>query len=217
MTASQYILAVEVVLDPAQDSATVHAAYTSADIATTLVETVLTELEDVALRMAEASKWDLSLSPSAALSASSDMRPPGVAEEAEDLTNVDQEVVSRFCSIAAQFLRIDSSLVTADTSLLSLGLDSIKSVGLARKLSADNLPLTSADIMRLSTPLRLAAYIQRSASATHREDRLLESAFVAECEKLTEALDIGAIKLAADDDVKVFPTSVLQAGMLSQV
>ena len=44
-----------------------------------------------------------------------------------------------------------------------------------------------------------------------------DSEFSAECRKLADALDINAIKLSKDDEVKVYPTSVLQAGMLSQV
>ena len=137
--------------------------------------------------------------------------------EVEDLTNVDQDVVSQIITIASQFLRLEENLITADTSLFSLGLDSIKSVGLSRRFVAQGLPLTSADIMRLSTPLRLTAFIQRSKTSTQREDRLVDSEFALECSKLKEALDVEQIKFSAEDVVKVFPTSVLQAGMLSQV
>lgn len=208
----------EVVLDPTQDQAVVHAAFTSADISPALVEQILSSLEETAARMAETSEWDLSLSPSKGLGSSGTAAATAASsEEAEDLTNVDQEAVSKICAIAAQFLRVDESLVAAETSLMSLGLDSIKSVGLSRRCTAEGLSMTSADIMRLSTPLRLAAYVQRSKANVRREDSVSDAAFAADCEKLKEALDIEAIKLDADDEVQVFPTSVLQAGMLSQV
>ena len=129
----QYILAVEVVLDPEQDTAVVHAAYTSPDISPTLVMDMLQSLEKTAVRMAEASEWNLSLSranstPPTRLEALETLR-----EDPVDPTDVDQHLVSKICAIASRFLRLDERSVKATTSLLSLGLDSIKSVGLSRK------------------------------------------------------------------------------------
>ena len=194
-----------------------HAAFTSADISPTLVKQITSQLEETAERIAETSHWDLTLSPSKTLSPSPGTPPNSASQPEEDLITVDQEIVSQICGVASAFLRISRDLVNADTSLLSLGLDSIKSVGLSRRLTAQNLSLTSADIMRLSSPLRLAAYIQRSKAIARQEDCLSDATFAKECETLREALDVDAIKLSANDEVKIFPTSVLQAGMLSQV
>ena len=43
----------EVVLDPTQDQAVVHAAFTSADISPALVEQILSSLEEIAARVAQ--------------------------------------------------------------------------------------------------------------------------------------------------------------------
>ena len=48
----QYILAVEVVLNPDEDQAVVRAAFTSADISASLVDGLLRELEETAIRIA---------------------------------------------------------------------------------------------------------------------------------------------------------------------
>ncbi|KAI0721073.1 peptide synthetase [Cerioporus squamosus] len=214
-----YILAVEVVLEPEHDRAVVHAAFTSSDISSSVVGDILSQFEETAVHIAESSDWGWELSssgPGAPVQIHA-RGAEGASEESEDLSNVDEATVSRIRSIAAQFLHIDPDFVKNDTSLLSLGLDSIKSVGLSRKLSADGLGLSSADIMRLSTPLRLAAYVQKSKSSGGRVDgRLSDAEFATECQQLEEALDMEAVKLSPEDEVKIYPTSVLQAGMLSQ-
>ncbi|KAI0374911.1 hypothetical protein BV20DRAFT_961134 [Pilatotrama ljubarskyi] len=215
-----YILAVEVVLDPSQDQAIVHAAFTSADISPMLVDGILRHLEETAVRMADSNDWGLPISetgasrhwlPSASEGGDRDeeLGQPSGAE-------VDPDLVFKIRDIASQFLRIDHNLIFDDTSLLSLGLDSIKSVGLSRKFSTAGLTLSSADIMRFSTPRRLALHVQQTkASSTNGEDRLKLS-FNAECNKLASAIDPNTVKLSDDDVVMVFPTTTLQAGMLSQ-
>lgn len=212
----QYVLAVEVVLDPGQDTVVVHAAYTSSDISSELVLNILEQLETTAVRMTDSNDWDLPFRSS--LSAAPRRGPTvTLANDLDDPKNVDQDLIAIISAISSDFLRIDSNLVKAETSLLSLGLDSIKSVGLSRKLSSEGYRLSSADIMKLSTPLRLAAFIQRSKASRPSETRLSDPAFVAECAKLGDALDLETVKLSELDSVRVYPTTILQAGMLSQV
>ncbi|KAI0670364.1 hypothetical protein C8Q78DRAFT_1079337 [Trametes maxima] len=215
-----YILAVEVVLDPEQDQAIAHAAFTSADVSSQLVNGILRHLEETAVRMADSNDWGLPISdkdgfhaPARALAT----EPQGKGDDDFALdVEVDEKIVSAIRETAAQFLRIDVNLISEETSLLSLGLDSIKSVGLSRKFTTEGLPLTSADIMRLSTSRRLAAYIQHNKSSSgDKEDRVL-SLFNEECDKLVSTVDVAAVKISPEDDVSVFPTTTLQAGMLSQ-
>ncbi|KAI1795863.1 peptide synthetase [Ganoderma leucocontextum] len=210
-----YILAVEVVLDPEQDTAVVHAAYTPSDISSELVLDILGHLESTAVRMAETSGWSL---PSRVSASAPHRQGPAVIvpDNLDSPMNVDQDLVAKISAISSDFLRVNSNLVKAETSLLSLGLDSIKSVGLSRKLSSQGLGLSSMDIMKLSTPLRLAAFIQRSEASKPSENRLSDTSFMAECGKLDEALDLETVKLSGDDSVTVYPTTILQAGMLSQ-
>ncbi|RPD66154.1 peptide synthetase [Lentinus tigrinus ALCF2SS1-7] len=214
-----YILAIEVVLDPEQDRAMVHAAFTSSDVSPSVVDDILGQLEETAVHIAQSSDWGWDLVGGGRSLSVPSPAPDADApsESAEDLSDVDEATVSSIRTIAAQFLHIDLDFVKNDTSLLSLGLDSIKSVGLSRKLTAAGLGLSSADIMRLSTPLRLAAYIQKAKSTGGQKDNHLSDAeFAAECQELEKALDTEAIKFSSEDAVKFYPTTVLQAGMLSQ-
>lgn len=129
---------------------------------------------------------------------------------------VDEGILQRILEIASRFLCIDAKLIAGDTSLLSLGLDSIKSVGLSRQFSKEGFALTSVDILKLSTPRRLAAHVQAKVSAPHDGDRMVSS-FKEERDNLSRDIDMAAIRLSADDEINIFPTTTLQAGMLSQV
>ncbi|KAI9064453.1 hypothetical protein FKP32DRAFT_1591881 [Trametes sanguinea] len=215
-----YILAVEVVLDPEHDQLIAHAASTSSDISATLVNEILQTLEVTADKMIEGNVS------SAALARTHELRSPPLSNSkridandnvSEDV-EVDNDIVRAICTAASQFLRIDLSLIAPDTSLLSLGLDSIKSVGLSRKLSHEGLRLSSADIMGLSTPRRLAARLQKAEKSVKQGDgtEAVTVSFKADCELVRGAIDLSTIKLSGDDDVQVFPTTTLQAGMLSQ-
>ncbi|KAI0780914.1 hypothetical protein BD413DRAFT_608137 [Trametes elegans] len=212
-----YILAVEVVLDPEQDQAIAHAAFTSADVSPKLVGGILRHLEETAVRMADSNDWGLPFSDKHA-SPRADETVAANGVEADSLADVevDEHAVAKIRDVASRFLRIDAAFVAPETSLLSLGLDSIKSVGLSRKLSAEGFPLTSADIMRLSTPRRLAAHIQRAQGSPKKDTDQVRSSFNEERGKILQDMDLESIKLSADDRVDVYPTTTLQAGMLSQ-
>ncbi len=207
------------VLDPEHDQAVAHAAFTSADISPALVHDILNRLEETAIRMSESDNWSLPVSNGKALHTSSHSALSNGDSEGDGLpldVVVDDDILERIREIASRFLRIDAKLITGETSLLSLGLDSIKSVGLSRQLSKEGFALSSADIMRLSTPQRLAVQVQAKASAPQDGERMVLS-FKEERDKLVREMDMVAIRLSEDDEVNVFPTTTLQAGMLSQV
>ncbi|OJT03537.1 Nonribosomal peptide synthetase 2 [Trametes pubescens] len=213
-----YILAVEMVLDPEHDQAVAHAAFTSADISPALVHDILNRLEETAIRMSESDDWSLPVSNGNAPHTSSHSPLSNGDSEGDGLPPdvvVDEGILERIREIASQFLRIDAKLIAGETSLLSLGLDSIKSVGLSRQFSKEGFALSSADIMRLSTLSRLAVHVQGKASAPQDGERMVSS-FKEERDKLVREMDMAAIRLSEDDEVSVFPTTTLQAGMLSQ-
>ncbi|KAH9854247.1 hypothetical protein C2E23DRAFT_820117 [Lenzites betulinus] len=213
-----YILAVEVVLDPEQDQAVAYAAFTAADIPPDLVNDILGRLEETAVLMVDNNDWGLPASnggnpgrtPRSALSDGHS------TDDASMDIDVDEDVVAKIRDVAARFLRISHDLIAGDTSLLSLGLDSIKSVGLSRKFSNEGLKLSSADIMRYSTPHRLAAYIKLAKTPAPSDEGRMLSSFSAERDALISATNVAKFKLSADDEVAIFPTTTLQAGMLSQ-
>lgn len=209
----------EVVLDSAHDQAVAHAAFTSADISPALVHDILNRLEETAIRMADSDDWSLTVSNGNAPRTGTHSALSNGDNEDDGLpldVVVDEGILQQILEIASRFLRIDAKLIAGDTSLLSLGLDSIKSVGLSRQFSKEGFALTSVDILKLSTPRRLAALVQAKVSAPHDGDRMVSS-FKEERDNLSRDMDMAAIKLSADDEVNVFPTTTLQAGMLSQV
>ncbi|OBZ75802.1 Nonribosomal peptide synthetase 2 [Grifola frondosa] len=201
-----YILAVEVVLDPILDNLVVQAAYTSADISSKVVSRILRRFRSRC--SADGRCADHKATEALAV---------GDSETQEEVF-VDEELVAQICSIASKFLQIDLTFVKADASLFALGLDSIKSIGLSRKLHVEGITITSADIMRLATPLRLSGFVRQNGRVPRKRDgdQLSKAAFAKECSSLEQALGSDNLRLSEDDQIKVFPTSVLQAGMLSQ-
>ncbi|CDO69499.1 hypothetical protein BN946_scf184785.g4 [Trametes cinnabarina] len=213
-----YILAVEVVLDPEQNQIVAHAAYTPEDISSTIVSEILQRLEETAIQLVEDAISVPNLARARELRSLPQVNGSHPDERASIRGHVeaDELIVATICALASQFLRVNPDLVTGDTSLLSLGLDSIKSVGLSRRLAKEGLRLSSADIMGLGTPRRLAARIQEFDDSAKQSQDPASASFTAECEFIREAIDPLTIKLSAEDDVQAFPTTTLQAGMLSQ-
>lgn len=198
----------------------VHAAYTSDDLPSDLVRGILSDLEDSAVRLVAGERVHQISQDGPVVRPSSRQVDGDVPLEHEDATaDVDPAVVGDICVIASEFLRVERAWLKPETSLLSVGLDSVRSVGLSRKLTSKGYKVSSADIMRVSTPIRLAGFVARRRASNGEDDdgRLTEQVFAAECAKLDAALDHEAVKLSQEDAVRVYPTSALQAGMLSQV
>ncbi|KAL0946575.1 hypothetical protein HGRIS_012777 [Hohenbuehelia grisea] len=126
-----YPLAVEVVLDPENDTLVVQAAWFEQALDGSMVQDLLRSFESISLKLA----------------GQNDSVPSSPASDATlfDLSPEASSVTERRCSrqttefgrlraVIADFLQVDADLLKDDTSFLSLGLDSIKSVGLSRLL-----------------------------------------------------------------------------------
>ncbi|OCH93414.1 hypothetical protein OBBRIDRAFT_790288 [Obba rivulosa] len=217
-----YILAVEIVLDSAEDHLTMQIAYTSEDISSDIVDYLVDEFESLTLDLVHgiALNADLhSTADSATALTASEQTTQIVDDDGEEISVADEDLLLRLRLLVADFLQTNVDLVTEDTSLIALGLDSIRSVGLSRVLRREGIDLTSAEIMRLATPRRMAASAGRKISmpsAIKHKVEAFASAFAVERNKIRDTLDTMSIILSADDHVDIFPVTTLQAGMLSQ-
>lgn len=216
---SQYILAVEVVLDPTTDSVLVYAAYTAKDVSPYIAEGIVQRLEEVMLQFSEDDARERLLSVVlGSRTATPDTDGTDVEEEFNDQGPLDETMVESLRSTISDFLRIDPELLTVDASLVGLGLDSIRSVGLGRALRAQGFQLSSVQLMKYSTIRRMINFTTTEKSETFSSNEPSKtSAFDQEFMSLQQAFNVDSLKLASDDSVQIYPTTMLQAGMLSQV
>lgn len=120
--------------------------------------------------------------------------------------------ILRLRSIISDFLSVAPSLIKPDVSLVSLGLDSLKSVGLSRTLRREGFPLSATQLMsggslsnlvvllQSKTPVETPSYISADTQA-----------------RVCPSLNGDDFKLSPSDCVSAYPVTELQAGMLSQV
>ncbi|RDB21442.1 Nonribosomal peptide synthetase 2 [Hypsizygus marmoreus] len=213
---ADYILAVEVVLDLEHDKASIQAAWKAGDLDEVLVHEVLDEFEGVVLDLGSGVTNSFIIhsgSPSPELYSSTTEE---YADEAEDEPEglVDPELLIQLRHILSDFLGINEKLITETTSFISLGLDSIKSVGLARALKKLGHIVPAIDLMKYSTLRRLANRITSPDLVAKGPTSHIEYSQVVD--KLRKSFILDSAKLFPEDVVTVFPTTSLQAGMLSQ-
>lgn len=215
-------MAVEVVLDTATDSVSVHAAYTAKDISPYVAEGIVHRLEEVMLQLSEDDARERLLSVVlGSRTATPDTE--GTVDVDDDLADkgpLDESMVDSLRKTISDFLRIDADLLTVDASLVGLGLDSIRSVGLGRTLRFQGFQLSSVQIMKYSSIRRMINFLTTDKEETkvasgNKSTKV--SPFDQELASLQQALDLTSLKLTPNDNVQVYPTTMLQAGMLSQV
>ncbi|KAL5533182.1 hypothetical protein ACEPAF_4958 [Sanghuangporus sanghuang] len=213
---ADYILAVEVVLDKKTGQIRIDCGYT-APLESHDVSRILDELENTARSLVEGKVRTEQKYLNGTKMYEQDT---GDDSDTEDLPDgpVDEELQSKILSVVSQFLKIDESQILETSSLVALGLDSIKSVGLARALRKEGIEIRSLDIMRHPTIRRMASHSsqalgsQGAQSEESEQTRLLSE----KRERVASFVDRNLLKLDDKDDVQLYPTTILQAGMLSQ-
>ncbi|KAG9127508.1 Non-ribosomal peptide synthetase [Ceratobasidium sp. 392] len=129
--------------------------------------------------------------------------------------DVDPQLEKPLVTIVAQFLNVESSLVAPTSSLVALGLTSLKSVALARKLKDSDLVVSAVDIIQADTVRGIASKCvcgSVSSNGTSEEHRWVSDIHL----KLEEELAVEDIRLTPGDQPQFFCATALQAGMLSQ-
>lgn len=137
----------------------------------------------------------------------------------EDLgAGLDAEVLVPLREIISKFFGVPLGRLCPYTSLISLGLDSIRSVGLSKILRQHGYSINAADIMGNPILRKLGVLCARSLGhSVETEIDLGVLSLQKQCERIKTRLDPSTCKLSIDDKVEIFPTTALQAGMISQV
>lgn len=133
--------------------------------------------------------------------------------------NANPELLDKLQYIIADFLQVQPTILAPSTSFISMGLDSIKSVGLSKVITMCGHPVSSTHVLRNASLQQLVSYIlsQSSNSDAEKDSGAARKSVVVVDKSITAEILGHNIKLEDDDDVELFPTTALQSGMLSQV
>jgi len=126
----------------------------------------------------------------------------------------DPRIVEMIISELSTLLRIPTENLQEESSLLSLGLDSLKAVTLSHRLRERGISVQPIDIIR-------AGFIRGVASASvggSEQETSSEAESGSELDQiLQQGLPLESVRLERDDQVEITAATALQAGMLSQV
>ena len=212
-----YLLSVEVVLDFERDTIRVRSSWLEADFPADFVENILSSFESSAAELAQ----NGSLTPASTASSDRTLFNPTVNRNAQDSNHVpkapihvDPEVAEKLRIVVCHFLAVDPAGVHNDTSFISLGLDSIRAIGLAKALKqVDGYQTISAvDIMQKPSIGDLAG---RSSALDDTTEGEASAKPVGRHALSLDDIDVEAAKLNVKDEIRVHPTTTLQAGLLS--
>ena len=127
----------------------------------------------------------------------------------------DPRIVEMVISELCAFLGIPAENVQEESSLLSLGLDSLKAVTLSHRLRERGVSIPPVDIIRAGSVREVASIPtsrETEQGASSEEEGSLEVDRL-----LWQDLPLESLKLSRDDQIDITAATALQAGMLSQV
>ncbi|TFK76388.1 peptide synthetase [Pluteus cervinus] len=208
---ADFPLAVEVVIDHEKDTLVLQVAWLEDDEPVRLVSNLLKGFEPIVQRIGQGGGLD---TPGSIVPKPQAAPPRAILENVTSTDIIDPTIIPKLKEIVADFLRVDALLVADNTSLISLGLDSIKSVGLARTLGKAGFRVAAVDLMKYSSLVSLANLISSSSEVLVSEGT--EPSYQALLDDLRSIVDMETLKLSDDDRPAIFPTTTLQAGLLSQ-
>lgn len=207
----QFPIVFEIVVNTASDTIEVKSAIAVDEEVTKTVQRLVDEFESCVTYLSESPDHDLSL-PDAGdqPTPGRPMHQTGISEGGPADHRVIETVISELCS----FLRIPAENVREDSSLFSLGLDSLKAVALSQRLRERGLFISPVDAIRAGSVRGVA-----SASMTKRQQEIpSQEESGSELEKLLrQDLSADSVRLGRDDQVEITAATALQAGLLSQV
>ncbi|GAB1517179.1 Non-ribosomal peptide synthetase [Rhizoctonia solani] len=211
---TEFILSVEILATPTTNTIEVRAGFTE-ELQTREIERLLSSVEYHFQLLSRGESI-----PSPDVEAAKISRQELLAVKSEDpieSSEKNDKLIQTLIISVASFLSTELDLVTHDTSLISLGLTSLKAVTLSRKLKDVGIFVSPIDIIQADSINRLATKCKvledqtsqlGSAEQTQWFDALLQ--------ELAEGLDMTKLKLAEDDKLQFAGATALQSGMLSQ-
>ncbi|TFK42523.1 peptide synthetase [Crucibulum laeve] len=209
-----YSLSVEVVINQKDDSLLVQAAWRNGNLDDVGVSAVINDFESTALQFVGGvlNSAEITVKPTALTSRSEVQLKQSDPDEKE--ADVDPTLLLQIQDIVAEFIGIERRIMLPTTSFISMGLDSIKSVGLTRTLRKHGYKVSSPELMKHATPNRLAQLLSSREASEYRS--VGTELYISTLEDLRKHLLTADLRLNPEDQVEVFPTTTLQAGMLSQ-
>jgi len=216
----QFFLSVEIVVDVSTDQLVLQAAFYDDESQVANIESMLLQFESAACSIVATGVPHVIVP----------RKPPVNRAESRPLVNNTtgeyDPCEERDISIAlypvreivARFLDVNPQQLSPRTSFIALGLDSIKSVGLSRALKEGGYHVTASGLMKSACLAGLES-LQTQPQAVDRMRSEVEARKLLqeECRMLETHFDAASYRFSDHDEAKVFPTTALQAGMLSQV
>ncbi|EAU88504.2 peptide synthetase [Coprinopsis cinerea okayama7 len=205
--AADYALSVEAVVNVHDDTLIVRAAWLDGLITQDHVADLLHGFEKVTLTLDKGEELPLPSrrSPEPVRKVNDD-------EDPSAQVLLDPVVVADLQQTICDFLEIPTAILTNRVSFISLGLDSIKAVGLAKRIRALGYDVSSTEILRASTLKRLARVV-----SNNKQKKEEPYEHYAQLVRQVEGyISKSEVQLSPEDEVKIIPSTALQSGMLSQ-
>jgi hypothetical protein len=212
LTMNQFILAIEMLANPASNTVELKAAFTE-EIAAADLNDLMDRIESHLGSFCQV-KPDNYLSPPT--NTATHLAPARRSATVHQSGSVDSELEDTLVAAAASFLNVEASLVGPASSLVALGLTSLKSVALSRKLKGSSIFVSAIDIIQADTVRGIASkcgYDPAPSRSTSDERRWLDDLH----RQLKDELVIDDLRLTPEDNPQIICATALQSGMLSQV
>jgi aryl carrier-like protein len=130
----------------------------------------------------------------------------------------DQRHETSIVQAVSEILSVPIDDISPNSSLLSLGMDSLKSVALSRKLRSAGIELTPVTIMRHPTIEALEEFTRRKTLPSQSKATADPELWRRDLQSSLSEDDRMELQTVSEDEILTwFPTTTLQAGLLSQV
>ena len=212
LTSQQFPVVFEIVVNTASDTIELRSAVAVNEEVTKTVRQLVDDFESCVAYLSESPGADVSFPDASDRSTSGWPVPQSRPQEVEE--PADPEIVKVLLPEISAFLRIPVENIREESSLLSLGLDSLKAITLSHRLRERGISVSSMDIIRASSVRGIAS---ASVGARQQENNS-QGGSISELDQfLRKDLPVEAVRLNKEDRVEITAATALQAGMLSQV
>ncbi|TFK29988.1 peptide synthetase [Coprinopsis marcescibilis] len=209
--AADYPLSVEAVINAQEDTLSIRAAWLEGQVSGDLVSHIVNNFESAALQIGEKEDLWSSISTTSGRHTDSLAVTRATQEGRIELT-ADPVVLDTLRQTIGEFLEVPPTVLNGRVSFISLGLDSIKAVGLAKRIRKLGYEVTSVEILKASTLHRLARNI---SSVKPKPQEPLEQ-YMQLLAQLENHQQKSELRFNSEDRCKIYPATALQSGMLSQ-
>jgi len=213
LTSSQFPIVFEVVVNTASDTIELRSTVAVNKEVARTVRQLIDDFESCITYLSESPDDDLSLPDVGNQPASgwSVHQPQTQTTEKP----ADPRIVEMIISELSALLHIPLENLREESSLLSLGLDSLKAVTLSRRLRERGISIQPIDIIRAGSVRGVAS---ASVGGSEQESFLSQEESGSELDQLLQQdLPLESVGLGRDDQIEITAATALQAGMLSQV